>query len=741
MAVAGVARVWKTAPNVNVYIEEEVNGGIPEEPSPQALRYISTSLEGSYETIENDSKLPGRNPGKPFKGSSTNAGDLVVNFAPGEHDNLLAAVLCSDEGFVKNDALSGGGIDVYDMVIGNKQRSFYLLKEFSQAPKLYQLFRGLQFNTANLNFSIGALVKLTFNLMGANNPILDRDNPINLDNKKPAFTTEEFITLVGNWKFKADGDMDFEEYIDGVDISLDINNNMSDLQGLFQTEAISKSLGMLDITGSINEYVKDGKLYNLAKQGKGGELHITVRSEKDGAEYTFIFNISFDNSTLSGDNQLQTALPFKTFGENRFMLRKKVPTPVTGVSLNDDSFALNAGQGIPLSVTITPSDAANHDVIWSSENEEIAIVSNDGILCGYSGGTTTITATTVDGGFTASAVVTVSVPATGVSLDISSFSLNVGESRQLSASVEPENATIQDVTWSSDDSDVATVDQSGTVLAIGGGSTTIRAQTADGGFEASAAIEAIVPVTGVTLDTNTLDLNVGNTQQFTATIEPPNATNQNMTWSSDDESVATVDQSGNVQAIGGGNTTIRVVTEDGSFEAAASIEAIVPVTGISLDTTSIGLAVGESQQMTATIDPSNATNQDVVWSSDDESIATVDQSGNVTAIAAGNTMVRVLTADSVFEAYAQVNTHVAVTGISLDTNTLDLNVGNTQQLMATIEPPDATYQEVMWQSSNPGVASVDMDGSVQAVSAGTATITATAIGSMVSDTCEVTVNE
>jgi uncharacterized protein YjdB len=258
-------------------------------------------------------------------------------------------------------------------------------------------------------------------------------------------------------------------------------------------------------------------------------------------------------------------------------------------------------------------------------------------------------------------VVTVSVPATGVSLDISSFSLNVGESRQLSASVEPENATIQDVTWSSDDSDVATVDQSGTVLAIGGGSTTIRAQTEDGGFEASAAIEAVVPVTG-----------------------------------------------------------------------------------ISLDVSIFGLVIGESQQLTATIDPSNATNQDVVWSTDDESIATVDQSGNVTAIAAGNTTVRVQTEDGGFETYADIEATEAIipgTGVTLDTNTLALNVGNTQQLTATIEPPDATYQQVMWQSSNYGVANVTVAGIVQAVSAGTATITATDVDGIFSDTCEVTVNE
>jgi len=316
---------WKTAPNTNLYITEANHDGtLPANPALQALRWVSSSLEGSYETIQNDTKLPGRNPSKNFKGTDSNAGDLVANFAGLEHDKMLAAVLCSEEGFVKNDDLSVGGVEVYDMVPGNKQRFFALLKEYTQDPKLYQLFRGLQFNTLNISFTISALVKLTFGLMGANNPELEDTPPVSMGNKLPAFDTEEFITLQGAWKFKGPDDAAPVEYIDGVDIKLDITNNMADLKGLFQPEAIDKSLGMLDITGTINEYVKDGKLYNLAKKGEDGELHITVCSEKNGIEYEFILNISFDNSTLSGDPQLQYALPFKTFGENRFLIRKKI---------------------------------------------------------------------------------------------------------------------------------------------------------------------------------------------------------------------------------------------------------------------------------------------------------------------------------------------------------------------------------------------------------------------------------
>jgi len=316
---------YKTAPNTNLYITEaNPDGTLPTNPALQAMRWTGCTLEGSYETIQNDTKLPGRNPSKDFKGTDSDAGELTANFAGNEQDKLLAAVLCSEDGFVKNAALSVDGLEVYDMVPGNKQRIFALLKEYAQDPKLYQLFKGIQINTLSISFTISALVKLTFGLMGANNPELEDAPPVGMANKLPAFATEEFITLQGAWKFKGEDDPEPVEYIDGVDIKLDITNNMSNLPALFQKEAIEKSLGMLNITGTINEYVKDGKLYNLAKQGKGGELHITVYSEKSGISYEFILQISFDNSTLSGDPQLQYALPFKTFGEDRFLIRKTV---------------------------------------------------------------------------------------------------------------------------------------------------------------------------------------------------------------------------------------------------------------------------------------------------------------------------------------------------------------------------------------------------------------------------------
>jgi len=496
---------YKTAPNTNLSIAaEDADGNVPDNAAFQPMRWVSNTLEGSYETIQNDTKLPGRNPSQNFKGTDSNAGDLVVNFAPLEHDNLLKAVLCSENGFVKNETLSDDDYSVYDMIPGNKQRTYSLLKEFTQEPKLYQLFKGLQFNTLNISFTIGALVKLTFGLMGRNNPLLEKDAPVNLDGKLPAYETEEFITLQGSWKFKGPYDDEPVEYIDGVDITVSITNNMEELRGLFQKEAIDKTLGMLNITGTINEYVKYGKLYNLSKEGKGGDLYITVRSDVDDAEYVFVFKISFDNSTLSGDSQLQYALPFSTYGEDRFKIIKIVKkgtepqpepeiqgaveivgNPTVGSLLNASVTGEANGQVLNYKWLRGESLDGTFSVIAGANTSEYQITNDDlnNFLTvvvtrdGFSG--QLISAPTA--AITEPAPGTVSV--TGVELNKNAVTIIEGYTETLVPTVSPSNATNQYLMWESSDELIATVDDNGTVTAVAQGTATITVVTDDGDFE------------------------------------------------------------------------------------------------------------------------------------------------------------------------------------------------------------------------------------------------------------------
>ena len=158
-----------------------------------------------------------------------------------------------------------------------------------------------------------------------------------------------------------------------------------------------------------------------------------------------------------------------------------------------------------------------------------------------------------------------------------------------------------------------------------------------------------VSVTGVSLDKTSAELEVGGTLALTKTIEPANATNQNVSWSSSDENVATV-ANGSVTAVAPGSAVITVKTADGGKEAKCTVtvkktaEGNVSVTGVSLDKTSAELEVGGSLTLTATVAPDDAANKNVSWKSDKEEVATV-ANGTVTAVAAGSAVITVTTED------------------------------------------------------------------------------------------------
>lgn len=185
----------------------------------------------------------------------------------------------------------------------------------------------------------------------------------------------------------------------------------------------------------------------------------------------------------------------------------------------------------------------------------------------------------------------------------------------------------------------------------GGNATTNEEISAIGTFswtQASNCSTSNVPVTGVTVLPTTVSLGVGATQQLTPTVAPANATNKNVTYSSNNTGVATVNGSGLVTAVASGTATITVTTQDGAKTATSAITVTssnVAVTSVSLSPSTVSLSVGATQQLTATVLPSNATNKNVSYSSNNTGVATVNASGLVTAVSNGTATITVTTAD------------------------------------------------------------------------------------------------
>ena len=412
--------------------------------------------------------------------------------------------------------------------------------------------------------------------------------------------------------------------------------------------------------------------------------------------------------------------------------------PVTNVILSSSSVELVEGDSFILEATISPSNATNTTVIWSTSNASVATVDR-GKIQAHNPGNAVITVTSDDGGRTATCNVTVIarvIPVTSISLNSSSLALRVGDQEALKATVLPEDATNKNVSWFSSNEGVATVSSTGTVFALAAGTSVICVKTEDGGFEAQCQVVVTVAVSGLTLDPAELTLDEGESKTITATITPSDATDQEVLWESSDTSVATVD-GGQVTGVKAGTAVITATTKDGGKTASCTVTVIAHAKSVSLNKTSLRLEKGTSETLQATVLPENTTDKSIVWSSSDESVAKVAEDGKVTAMGPGNATILVETVDGGKQAECAVTVTVSVSSLSLDPSDLQMKVGETSTLALTISPEDATERDITWSSSSPSVATVK-DGVVTAVKSGSTRITAKA-GNGISATCDVTV--
>ena len=429
---------------------------------------------------------------------------------------------------------------------------------------------------------------------------------------------------------------------------------------------------------------------------------------------------------------------------------------VTKISLSASTLLTKVGYTKKITATVTPTNADNREVTWSSSAPTVASVDQSGNITAKSVGNATITVTAKDGsGVTATCWVNVTdIKVTGITLNKTTLNIKTGATEQLTAKVQPSDATNSKVTWSSDDKDVAEVDQTGMITAKKEGSAVITVTAQDGsGKTATCKVNVTdIKVSGITLSASTLAMQTEDVKQLSVTnITPANATNKALKWESKNTWVATVDESGNVTAKNPGEATITITAADnGGAQATCKVTVtertvpVIKVTQIQLSQTRASLIEGKELQLTATVLPTDATNQSLTWSSSVEGVATVDPTGKVTAIKAGTTVITATAKDdSGISASCTVQVTVPtvkVTGITLNKTTASVVKGKTVALTATVTPDTATDKTIKWTTSNKNVATVSPDGVVTAVAAGTAIITATAAdGSGVKATCKITV--
>ncbi|MGC6769151.1 Ig-like domain-containing protein [Enterococcus sp. LJL51] len=328
-----------------------------------------------------------------------------------------------------------------------------------------------------------------------------------------------------------------------------------------------------------------------------------------------------------------------------------VDPAVTGVKITPEKKELFEGESQQLTAVVIPDFAKNKTVAWSSSNPKIVEVSADGTVKGIKAGTATITATTEDGGKQATSTITVNkvIPVKSVKLEISNKTMIVGTEQRAFSTVSPSNASNPEITYTSSDSAVAEIDKYGRITAKKSGKTTITVLTMDGNKKAAAVITVKEerPVTGIKLTIANKTMIVGTEQQLIPTLTPVNASNQRVSWMSSNSEVATISETGLVQAKNSGKTTITVLTEDGAkkISSVITVQEEIPVKSVKLSIPSKTIMVGEQQQITSVFTPQNASNKKGTWTSSNSAVATVSENGEVAGIKAGRATITFISKD------------------------------------------------------------------------------------------------
>jgi uncharacterized protein YjdB len=406
------------------------------------------------------------------------------------------------------------------------------------------------------------------------------------------------------------------------------------------------------------------------------------------------------------------------------MCNLTIEIPVVTVALDESTKTMYVGQTARLTYTITPANASNNIVAWSSTNPSVVTVDARGLVAAKSVGSSVIMLKTSDGGKSVYCTITVKRVADSVKLDVSKLELKVGEYYYIKAAITPKDATDTNLTWESANTKIAVVDAEGKVMAKSAGSALIIVKTDNGGM-AYCEVTVRQPVKGLMLNFSEKTIYTRGTFQLSASITPSSATNLDVTWKSSNEKVATVSKNGEITGITGGTAVITCTTVDGGFAATCVVIVREAVTTVKLNYETYNLGKGKSFTLTAAVSAETATNQKVVWLSSDDSIAVVNQKGKVTGISVGYATITASAVDgSDAEASCEVRVVTPVESITLNKNYITKFVGESETLKATIKPSNSTYKTAIWTSSDTSVAIVDADGVVTALKPGTATISA-----------------
>ena len=500
---------------------------------------------------------------------------------------------------------------------------------------------GISLKNSSLTIGVGKQVTITANVQPANASV--KELAWTSDNEAVATVANGVVTGValGQATITAtatDGS--------GVAASCEVNVENSKAGNYYLVNAyvsLSNTLTVNSDLSNVSAAYSDATNAKLSNKG----FNANVTGAKANPNY--IWSIEEAGSTSDG----KSLYTIKNFAHNAYLNNTKAANSYYAMTANADEagkFVVSTSEVVPGFVCFanTLASDATKKFLYADSGSKI----KNFVATGASGSWYLVPVS--DETIVAIGQAGLTVLTTDVTLNESSLTLtNAGDTAKLQATVSPSNATYKSVTWTSSNTEVATVNSSGVVTAVGNGTATITVTTADGSNKTSSCevtVNMPVQATGVTLNQTSLTLtSEGQVAKLQATVLPSDAPIKSVTWTSSNPSVATVNSNGLVTAVSNGEATITVTTADGSNKT-ATCEVVVNIpmqaTGVTLNQSSLSLtSIGDTVTLIATVSPDSAMDKSVIWTSSNTEVATIDSNGMVTAIANGTAIITVTTAD------------------------------------------------------------------------------------------------
>ena len=434
--------------------------------------------------------------------------------------------------------------------------------------------------------------------------------------------------------------------------------------------------------------------------------------------------------------------------------------PSEDILLNYDKLTMVEGTSVQLEAQVIPSDTTNQTVIFSTENPDIASVTADGKVTAGTAvvGNNTTNIIVTNGSI--KKIIPVEVIAnriytTGIEVDTDFLNMYVGDTKKVTATVMPANATNKTLTYQILDTSIAVVDGNGNVTAKKAGTTALYIYNYGADFygkEVHAAVyinvvDKTIPMESMSISYPKAQMTIGEVQTPTVSIFPEDTTNQKLTWSSNNTAAVTVDANGKISAAGAGTAVITATSvADPSISASFTIKVVepaTPVTGLIADKTSVAIKVGETVNIGVNVLPEDADNKNLIWTSSDESVAVADaNNGTITGISSGVIQVKIASEDNpdVFVIIEVVVQDTPINNITIDPEAVVMDVFTTKQFVVSFDPVDASNKSLTWSVSDPEIGTISRDGLFTSKAYGTTKVIATAVNGMTAE-AEVVVKE